>query len=75
MRQINLRAIGIEISRPIDTSTNTPLVEILKVPPKGPESPGTSEPFVTIAEKPGANIANTKVAPDKAPGNNRCNQA
>jgi hypothetical protein len=72
----NLREVGITIERPVDTTTNTRLIEIRKISPECPVSPEDPNQAQIQLENPG-DIAGdiNSISPDISPEQNTENQA
>jgi hypothetical protein len=72
----NLSKVGIEIERPIDTVTNTRLVEIRKISPQHPVSPEDLNQAQLELENPGDITGDTdSISPDISPAANTENHA
>jgi hypothetical protein len=70
----NLREVGIIIERPVDTKTNTILVEIMKVSPESPVSPEDPNQTQLHLENSGGiagdvYLTKKQISPDIPPGN------
>ena len=71
----NLREIGIIIERPIDTTTNTRIIEIRKISPEHPVSPEDPNQAQLQLENPVIYRDIDSISPDISPEENTENQA